>query len=85
MVGMESDANFGGVVSLPGAIAGCHSNVLWWGGKVMTNFGGVGVVPLLGAIAGCQSLFHINIFLLYLKTTMNFVLNFLQTLHRSLH
>ena len=58
--------NFGGVdvVPLLGAIAGCHSSVLWWGeGRVTTNFGGVDVVPLLGVIAGCQSLFHI--FLLY--------------------
>ena len=37
----------------------CHCSVLWLGGRVTTNFGGVDVVPLLGAIAGCQFLFHI--------------------------
>ena len=39
-----------------GAIAGCHSSVLWLGGRVTTNFnfGGMDVVPLLGAIAGCH-------------------------------
>ena len=42
-----------GVVPLQGAIVGCHCSVLWLGGKVTTNFGGVGVVPLLGAILVC--------------------------------
>ena len=28
-----------------GAIAGCRCSVLWWGGGVTTNFGGVDVVP----------------------------------------
>ena len=32
-----------------GAIAGCHCSVLWLGGRVTTNFGGVDVVPLQGA------------------------------------
>ena len=32
-----------------GVIAGCHCSVLWLGGRVTTNFGGVDVVPLLGA------------------------------------
>ena len=32
-----------------GAIAGCHCSVVWLGGRVTTNFGGVGVVPLQGA------------------------------------
>ena len=32
---------------------GCHSSVLWLGGKVTTKFGGVDVVPLQGAIAMC--------------------------------
>ena len=36
-----------------GAIAGCHCSVLWLGGRVTTNFGGVDVVPLLGAIVVC--------------------------------
>ena len=40
-------------VPLLGAI-GCHCSVLWLGGRVTTNFGGVDVVPLLGAIAGCH-------------------------------
>ena len=39
---------------LLGAIAGCHCSVLWWGGRVTTNFRGVDVVPLLGAIVGCH-------------------------------
>ena len=30
-----------------GAIAGCRCSVLWWGGGVTTNFGGVDVVPLI--------------------------------------
>ena len=50
-----------------GAIARCHSSVLWLGGRVTTNFnfGGMDVVPLLGddqlwgsgrgAIARCHS------------------------------
>ena len=42
------------VVPWLGAIVGCHCSVLWLGGKVTTNFGGVDVVPLLGAIAGCH-------------------------------
>ena len=42
------------VVPLLGAIVGCHCSVLWLGGRVTTNFGGVDVVPLLGAIAGCH-------------------------------
>ena len=36
------------------AIAGCHCGVPWFGGGVMTNFGGVDVLPLLGAIVGCH-------------------------------
>ena len=36
-----------------GAIAGCHCSVLWLGGRVTTNFGGVDVVPLLGAVVVC--------------------------------
>ena len=31
-------------------IAGYHYSVLWLGGRVTTNFGGVDVVPLQGAI-----------------------------------
>ena len=42
------------VVPLLGAIAGCRCSVLWFGGRVTTNFEGVDVVPLLGAIAGCH-------------------------------
>ena len=42
------------VVPLLGAIAGCHCTVLWLGGRVMTNFGGVDVVPLLHAIVVCD-------------------------------
>ena len=49
------------VVPVLGVIAGCHSSVLWLGGRVTTNFGGVDVVP------GRQSLFHI--FLLYSGVT----------------
>ena len=41
------------MVLLLGAIVGCHCSVLWLGGKVTTNFGGVDVVPLLGAIVVC--------------------------------
>ena len=44
------------VVPLLGAIAGCHCSVLWLGGRVMTNFGGVDVVPLQGAIIHCSVL-----------------------------
>ena len=29
------------------AIVGCHCSVLWFGGRVTTNFGGVDVVPLV--------------------------------------
>ena len=36
-----------------GAIARCHCSVLWLGGRVTTNFGGVDVVPLLGAVVVC--------------------------------
>ena len=54
---------YGGGMPLLCAIAGCHCSVLWLGGRVTTNFGGVDVVPLLGAIAACQSLFHM--FLLF--------------------
>ena len=35
-------------------IVGCHCSVLWLGGRVTTNFGGVDAVPLLGAIVGCH-------------------------------
>ena len=52
MVAGEGDDQLWG--SGRGAIAGCHCSVLWWGGRVATNFGGVDVVPLLGAIAGCH-------------------------------
>ena len=52
MVGGEGDDQLWG--SGRGAMAGCHCSVLWLGGRVMTNFGGVDVVLLLGAIAGCQ-------------------------------
>ena len=38
---------------LLGAIVRCHCSVLWFGGRVTTNFGGVDVVPLLGAIITC--------------------------------
>ena len=47
MVGGEGDGQLSG--SGRGAIAGCHCSVLWLGGRVMTNFGGVDVVPLQGA------------------------------------
>ena len=44
-----------------GAIAGCHCSLLWFGGRVTTNFGGVDGgrcgchcrVPLQGAIVVC--------------------------------
>ena len=35
-------------------MVGEGGSVLWLGGRVTTNFGGVDVVPLLGAIAGCH-------------------------------
>ena len=35
------------VVPLLGAIVGYHCSVLWLGGRVTTNFGGMDVVPLL--------------------------------------
>ena len=38
------------------AIARCHCSVLWLGGRVTTNFGGVDVVPLLGAVVVCYSM-----------------------------
>ena len=41
-------------VALLDAIVGCHCSVLWLGGRIMTNFGGVDAVPLLGAIVGCH-------------------------------
>ena len=37
------------VVPFLGAIARCYCSVLWLGGMVTANFGGVDVVPLLGA------------------------------------
>ena len=40
-------------VPLLGAIVRCHCSVLWFEGRVTTNFGGVDVVPLLGAIITC--------------------------------
>ena len=43
-----------------GAIAGCHCSVLWLGGRVTTNFGGVDVVPLLGANLCFISSFYIQ-------------------------
>ena len=43
-----------------GAIAGCHCRVLWLGGRVTTNFGGVDVVPLLGANPCFISSFYIQ-------------------------
>ena len=49
MVGEGEDQLWGG----RGAIAGCHCSVLWLGGRVRTNFGGVDVVPLQGAIVAC--------------------------------
>ena len=39
---------------LQGAVEGCRCSVLWFGGRVTTNFEGVDVVPLLGAIVGCH-------------------------------
>ena len=42
------------VVPLLGAIVEYHCSVLWLGGRVTTNFGGVDVVPLLGAIVACH-------------------------------
>ena len=54
MVGREGDGQFSR--SKRGAIAGCHCSVLWLGGRVMTNFGGMDVMPLMplqGAIVVC--------------------------------
>ena len=51
MVGGEGDDQLWG--SGRGAIAGCHCSVLWLGGRVTTNFGGVDVVPLMGAVVVC--------------------------------
>ena len=56
------------MVLLLGAIVGCHCSVLWLGGKVTTNFGGVDVVPLLDAIVGC----HCSVLWLGGKVTTNF-------------
>ena len=42
------------MVPLLGAFIGCHCSVLWLGGRVTTNFGGVDVVPLLGAICSVR-------------------------------
>ena len=65
MVGGEGDGQLWG--SGRGAIAGCHCSVLWLGGRVMTNFGGVDVVPLLGAILGCHcSVLWLGAFFLYI-------------------
>ena len=80
--GEEGDGQLRG--SGRGAIAGCHGSVLWLGG---------GNDQLRGngrrAIAGCQSLFHIFLHTNFTqtpkKTTMNFVLSFLQMLHCSLY
>ena len=44
------------VVPLLGAMVGCHCSVLWLGGRVTANFGGVDVVPLQGAIVVCYGL-----------------------------
>ena len=41
------------VVPLLGAFVGCHCSVIWLGGRVTANFGGVDVVPLQGAIVVC--------------------------------
>ena len=38
---------------LLGAFVGCHCSVIWLGGRVTANFGGVDVVPLQGAIVVC--------------------------------
>ena len=51
-----------------GAIAWCHCSVVWLGGRVTTNFGGVDVVPLLGAIVGC----HCSVLWLGASVTTNF-------------
>ena len=45
LVGGEGDDQLWG--SGRGAISGCHCSVLWLGGRVTTNFGGVDVVPLI--------------------------------------
>ena len=55
------------VVPLLGAIVGCHYSVLWLGGRVTTNFGGVDVVPLQGAIVVCYG--WGEAFLLYIDNT----------------
>ena len=74
-------------VPLQGAILVCYGG----GGEGNDQLWGSGCGAIAGCYcwvplpAGCQFLFHINIFLLYSETTMNFVLNFLQTLRRSLH
>ena len=89
---VTTNFNFGGmdVVPLLGAIAGCHCSVLWWGKGGLWGSG-------RGAIAVCHC--RVPISVSYLppifratnftqtpkKTTMNFVLSFLQTLHCSLH
>ena len=39
-----------------------------WGGRVVTNFGGVDVLPLLGAIVGC----HCGVLWLGVRGTTNF-------------
>ena len=68
MVGGEGDDQLWG--SRRGAVAGCHSSVLWLGGRVTTdfNFGGMDVVQLLGAIAGC----HCSVLWLGGRVTTNF-------------
>ena len=62
--------NFGG----RGAIAGCHSSVLWLGASMTTNFGGVDVVPLQGANGILHSNViqkkHLEIELLYLGSML---------------
>ena len=40
------------MVSLLGAMAGCHCSVRWLVGRVTTNFEGVDVVALQGAMVG---------------------------------
>ena len=55
MVGVgEGDGQLWG--SGRGAIAGRHCSLLWFGGRVTANFGGVDVVPLQGAIVVCYGL-----------------------------
>ena len=86
MGGGEGDGQLWG--SGRGAIAGCHCSVLWLGGRVTTNFGGVDVVPLLChcrvpiSVSYLPSVFRATNFTQTpKKTTMNVVLSFLQTLH----